>query len=146
MERPDGLVKIGFSAAPDERAKLLRSQHKGATIIKTFEGGRAVEAKIHRQFDSDRVEGEWFRPSAALLAFEPTPIDRTAGPHSCQGYVRKIRNALSLGLPAMLIARRAGISTRTMSGVESENWNPRLNTMISLADAVDQIATELYHG
>lgn len=60
----DGLIKIGYSSRPRERAVKL-----GATLLATVPGGFADELNMHARFKADRVEGEWFRPSEALRAF-----------------------------------------------------------------------------
>lgn len=67
-----GPVKIGYSANPVGRLSTLQTAHAHPLkIIGRMVGGLAVERSLHTLFAADRVrpDGEWFRPSAALLAF-----------------------------------------------------------------------------
>jgi hypothetical protein len=59
----DGLVKIGASSSVTRRVASLR-----ATLLATEPGGFGREHELHERFAGDRVAGEWFRPSDALLA------------------------------------------------------------------------------
>lgn len=68
LQRPDGLIKIGFSGVYERRFRDLNRDHGPLTELATHAGGRQAEGAIHRQFHADRVVGEWFRPSAALLS------------------------------------------------------------------------------
>lgn len=58
-----GLVKIGQSRTPERRAVTL-----GAHLIKVTPGDFATERGWHDRFAADRVEGEWFSPTDALMA------------------------------------------------------------------------------
>ncbi len=67
-----GPVKIGYSTNPIGRLSTLQTAHAHPLkIIGRMAGGIAVERSLHTLFAADRVrsDGEWFRPSAALLAF-----------------------------------------------------------------------------
>ena len=64
-----GPVKIGFSRNPDNRIVGLQiSNAQTLTIIGLFYGAIAMEAKLHRKFAKARIRGEWFRPTADLIA------------------------------------------------------------------------------
>lgn len=68
--RKNGLIKIGHSSNVGKRMSQLKNgRTTGLTLLGTFDGGAIEEAKIHDLFDSDRVAGEWFKPSNKLLAF-----------------------------------------------------------------------------
>lgn len=63
----DGLVKIGFTADMPTRMSILgTSNPEGFNILCTVPGGRDLECYLHTAFESDRVSGEWFRPSRDL--------------------------------------------------------------------------------
>jgi len=64
-------IKIGFSTNPAKRLRALQSAHGQLIKIIGLIDGVTVkrEREIHKQFKEDRLRGEWFRPSAALLAF-----------------------------------------------------------------------------
>ena len=72
------LIKIGYSKDYRRRkAQLERSTEHVLDIIGTQLGDRWLEARIHRLFAADRVEGEWLRPSDGLLAYvraETSPL------------------------------------------------------------------------
>ena len=48
-----------FDSESDEPLRLLGS----------MDGGRPMEASLHRRFGRTRLSGEWFSPSADLLGF-----------------------------------------------------------------------------
>lgn len=72
----DGLIKIGHSK---DLAKRLKSLSTGGVagpdgmrigpvkLLLTHGGGRDAEQEMHTRFAADRVTGEWFRKSPALL-------------------------------------------------------------------------------
>lgn len=60
----DGAIKIGWSHDPTARTKTL-----GAELLNSIPGSRRLEQDLHARFDADRLDGEWFRPSADLLDF-----------------------------------------------------------------------------
>lgn len=65
-------IKIGFTDgdAADRAADLQTGNPGELVVLAVVAGGtRADEAELHRRFAADRVAGEWFRPSPALLAF-----------------------------------------------------------------------------
>jgi len=64
-----GPVKIGFAFNPYARLEELQVGNPfRLQLIGAIQGGRAEEIRLHERFKSDRLEGEWFKPSAALLA------------------------------------------------------------------------------
>lgn len=63
------LVKIGFTAGdPAKRVGELQTgcPHK-LVLLASIEGSEQDEAKWHRDFAADRLNGEWFRLSVPLL-------------------------------------------------------------------------------
>lgn len=65
-----GLIKIGFSGNPQKRLRSLKTGSPDElSILKVIKGSPRLEAELHRRFVSDRVRGEWFKPSPALLSF-----------------------------------------------------------------------------
>jgi hypothetical protein len=60
----NGLVKIGTSVNPAARARRL-----GFELLGSTPGGREVEAAIHARFAGDRVQYEWFAPTARVWAW-----------------------------------------------------------------------------
>jgi hypothetical protein len=63
-----GLIKIGHTIQLVVRFKQLEDETgRKLTVLGILEGNRVKERELHVLFADDRVEGEWFRPSEALL-------------------------------------------------------------------------------
>lgn len=74
--RREGLIKIGTTSHLANRLKAMSrggQMPPGMTVgpvelLATTPGGRDVEARLHRQFDADRIHGtEWFQTTPRLL-------------------------------------------------------------------------------
>lgn len=69
----EGLIKIGFSDLPDKRLTTIKSREaKAVDILAVIDGSREVERLLHAQLSADRHHGEWFTPSANVLAVVKT--------------------------------------------------------------------------
>jgi len=72
-----GLIKVGTSHDyRKRRTQIERTSEHVLDILGTVFGDRWTEAQIHGTFGRDRVRGEWFRPSPALLRY----IEEKAAP------------------------------------------------------------------
>lgn len=60
-------IKIGFSKNPWSRIHDLRVSVPKAKLLASEAGTLELENKRHAQFKTDRIEGEWFKPSKSLL-------------------------------------------------------------------------------
>jgi hypothetical protein len=66
----DGAVKIGWTSDVMRRVQELRKLACSAVeLAACFPGDKPDELRLHARFSEDRLDGEWFRPSDALLAF-----------------------------------------------------------------------------
>jgi hypothetical protein len=66
----EGHIKIGMASDLTARIAVLQNAHaRPLTLLATMVGAAHAERQLHRRFATDRVRGEWFRPSAALLLF-----------------------------------------------------------------------------
>lgn len=64
-----GPVKIGFTVDLKGRlAKLRASSPLPLEVLATRSGGEARESVYHEQFAADRLHGEWFARTPAILA------------------------------------------------------------------------------
>lgn len=64
-----GRVKIGWSSNVPARLKSLqRASASRLTLLYSEPGTGRDEANLHERFRAHRVHGEWFEPSADLLA------------------------------------------------------------------------------
>jgi hypothetical protein len=65
-----GLIKIGFSRNLKNRIQTLRDglPYDG-TLLHTIVGTERMESFLHARFATDKVRGEWFNRSAALLEY-----------------------------------------------------------------------------
>lgn len=67
LRRADGLIKIGVSTRLHERKLALQRDHGSLDLLVKHWGDRRTERETHERFANDRITGEWFRPSPALL-------------------------------------------------------------------------------
>lgn len=86
----DGPVKIGFAADVRRRFVKMRtdSPEPLAIIGVEPEGDRAREQELHRLYDADRLQGEWFAPSQNLLR-HALPLPKLNNAPSRQLYADK---------------------------------------------------------
>lgn len=92
VQRGDGgPIKVGTTTGLEGRLKSLRTAVPNLVVLRVIEGGdRALEKRLHRQFEADRIDGEWFAPTPALLAYiaggdgqcPPLPEPARPGPGS----------------------------------------------------------------
>lgn len=69
-----GAIKIGLAADPSGRLMQLQtSSASPLRMLRTFDGGRELEAALHRRFARLRLHGEWFKPDEELLRFAADP-------------------------------------------------------------------------
>ena len=66
-----GPIKIGYTEQhPYKRMKALQtSVSEKLTLLSYIDGDKNVEKNLHVKFSPDRIRGEWFNPSNALLDF-----------------------------------------------------------------------------
>lgn len=64
LQRPDGLLKIGFSTDPTTRLRNLETQGgfsaSSAWVSVPTEKAKSAERKAHKKLSEHRVIGEWF--------------------------------------------------------------------------------------
>lgn len=64
-----GHIKIGTTTNVAHRLAALQHAHaEPVLMLAIMPGGHAHEALLHQIFDRDRDSGEWFSPSAELMA------------------------------------------------------------------------------
>lgn len=70
QEHGRGHIKIGYSAKPEFRLKVLQA-HNGVklTMLKTFPGTQKAEKDLHKKFKHFHANGEWYYPARVLLEF-----------------------------------------------------------------------------
>ena len=65
-----GPIKIGTAADPAARLRALQTgSDEPLRLLGSMDGGRPMEASLHRRFGRARLSGEWFSPSTDLLGF-----------------------------------------------------------------------------
>lgn len=72
-------IKIGYTTLPRLKARLSAIQighpHR-LRVLRAVIGGHALEQSLHERFADERLNGEWFSPSAELRdAAGETPPD-----------------------------------------------------------------------
>lgn len=66
----DDAIKIGWTSDVMRRIAELRKENRSAVeLAACFPGDKPDELRLHARFIVDRIDGEWHRPSASLLAF-----------------------------------------------------------------------------
>ena len=68
----DNSIKIGYTGAdtPDSRLKACQTGNpRPLDLLGTMHGDESVERSLHVRFASDRMHGEWFRPTYRILSF-----------------------------------------------------------------------------
>jgi len=69
IQAEKGPIKIGSAADPEIRlAQLQVSNHETLTLLGACAGGFDREWELHDELQADRIRGEWYRPSEAVLA------------------------------------------------------------------------------
>lgn len=64
-----GLIKIGWATNPAVRLKAMQMVCPVRLVmLLSFPGSGDTERALHKRFANLRAHGEWFEPSAALLA------------------------------------------------------------------------------
>lgn len=64
----DGPVKIGFTnELPSRLRSLQNSSPVPVRLLAAVHGDRTREAEYHRKFAADRLHGEWFARSEAII-------------------------------------------------------------------------------
>lgn len=69
VERADGLIKIGKAKNYRRRVGQLQSEYGQLKILGLIEGSYKEEKRLHAQFKSVRITGEWFNAEESLLSF-----------------------------------------------------------------------------
>ena len=70
-----GPIKIGQSDSPTLRMSQLQTANPAKLrMLWIYEGSGYTEVEIHDLFKSDRIRGEWFKPSEDLISFIKTTL------------------------------------------------------------------------
>lgn len=94
----DGPIKIGSGGNPEGRlANLQVGNHEVLRVLGICVGDRAREVELQQEVWGSRIRGEWFRPTAEVLALVERCATEPSGSWDTGAYW----------------ARRAGISTET---------------------------------
>lgn len=75
----DGPIKIGVSLNLKRRiSELQTTSSEPLRLLGTVRGGYDLESNLHYELDEHRVHGEWFKPSAQVLAVVARETTRSA--------------------------------------------------------------------
>jgi hypothetical protein len=70
-----GFVKIGHARNVASRMAGFQTAHyERLTLLRTWPGGQAEEAVLHRAFSEFRINGEWYRFCPAMLDADPIQL------------------------------------------------------------------------
>ena len=87
----DGPVKIGVSISVNTRLRSLQNAApEPLEVIRMLEGGKGVEAWLHRYFSSRCISGEWFSFDPEMLTISPVVEEKASGAPAEHGEVNEI--------------------------------------------------------
>lgn len=130
-----GRIKIGRSADVVQRLTQLRlDAGEGVALIAAFPGVGRFERRVHSAVAADRIDGEWFRPSPAVMALAHclTPEELmarigatvpVAASASNPGATDQDRADLARADRMALEAR--ALRRRVLSRIRQRNWRTR---------------------
>lgn len=68
-----GPIKIGYADDVAKRkAKMQADNHEPLLLLGVITGDAKTESDFHQRFATARIRGEWFTPTAELVAFTAT--------------------------------------------------------------------------
>ena len=77
IENQHGQVKIGRSADPDRRIRVIETQGcidaKNVWISPVCTNTSIIEGSLHKIFDSSRIKGEWFGDDFVKITAKKKP-------------------------------------------------------------------------
>jgi len=63
-----GAIKIGYSVDPAKRLKALQTGYPDTlTILFMVPGNESTERQVHKEFETSKLKGEWFRPDEYVI-------------------------------------------------------------------------------
>jgi DNA-binding XRE family transcriptional regulator len=124
-----GHIKIGFTNHIHRRLDQVKvySAHE-ITLLGAEPGDEAHEARLHQRFAADRVRGEWFAASPALLAYieQLPPVAKPKRKNSSEWG--------DTGLTDDIVAARIGIGRPQVGRIRRGICQPSLPTAIKLSE------------
>lgn len=128
VQSREGFVKIGRSRTPEKRFRALRCGNPGAVLLGVRED--LSESDLHARFASSRESGEWFRPSAELLALavEPGGIGRAEPENALLRALRQV------GIRQRTVAGHLGISESAFSRQIRKPHRMNISTAFAIVD------------
>lgn len=121
VQRADQLIKIGYTARLGNRLTQLRREHGPLDVLATHLGGKDAEQAMHRTFNTDRVTGEWFRPSVELVGHVRrirARRERDAEPP--QRTIKDVVCNPNGSLKTSVLSRMTGVPVHIIERMESE--------------------------
>ena len=128
-----GFVKIGMADRVDVRLRQLQGGHcEELRILKTWPGGAAEEAALHRTFADCRIRREWFRFVPEMLEIDPASLVPN---RAAKATASKAHDALAESL-----VQRRDEFRRTLDGVTGiERWQREVRFRATLSS--DELMT-----
>jgi hypothetical protein len=95
---PGGPVKIGRAHDVTRRLQTLQTASAVRLILLgSIPGGARVESRLHQEWRRLRLQGEWFRPDAALLEYIARVTGKAPAPSpTAVTHFARVVKALSL--------------------------------------------------
>jgi hypothetical protein len=125
-----GPVKVGWASDYGNVARrvgaLQVGNHDELHLLATLPGGRDRERALHEQFASDRIRGEWFRPTPELLGLASVAAPPPA--RDSQRWATKLHPLAAEEIrtsqqPASQLAATFGVSKRMINLIRAgKRW------------------------
>lgn len=154
MRRPNstGPIKIGVTTSLARRLyQISREIGDDLEIIASMDGGIKIEKAFHQRHKASCIGGEWFSPSADLIDdineirsgnfdFSFLPKKPQKKDYSFVDPRKSIRQfLLRKTFTKKALANEAGVHQNSLTGIETDEWNPTLNTVANLLEAVKRL-------
>lgn len=145
-EATAGNIKIGVTTNFRQRMADLRQQNTAELEpIGFVNGDAATEGQLHQIFNSSRISGEWFHPTAELMAYidsraqkpEALPIVHDA---AIQDEIYWPVLAALKSVPAAAIVRATGCTARSAENWRSGATQPSAVYLLTLMANVAEVA------
>ena len=154
-----GPIKIGISSNPDNRLKSLQGSCPHAlalvfTKVVHRSIAESIEKQAHDSLAGNRMRGEWFNVTAEDAIYVVNMAITNPVHEICNDPVEEYPVAIPNQIKAARIlleweqsdlAKNAGVSTTTITSIESKKRPPSFNTRRLILDAIDKAGVEFFY-
>lgn len=144
----NGPVKIGHAGHIGKRLQSLQCGNQELLVVlATIKGGKPEERAYHAALAADRIRGEWFRPTEAVLAFA-ADAKRGVGLRLPMAGSRSHAAIVSAAGNVERIVKLRGLSVHAVrswiprNSIPAEHWNSLVEDGIASLDELASAAAK----